>query len=80
MAATDQEHGEKLGLRFLRMCRDDGATGTALLNAMGNALVGFFMTAAFDNHQERMAEVDKWCAELKKEISEAYVRTTALKN
>lgn len=67
----DQDHGATLALRMLKLCQDDGATGVALLNAIGNALVGFFMTADFENHAERMKEVDQWCKTLRGEIDAA---------
>lgn len=68
----DQAHGQELGQRFLEMCETDGATGVALLNAIGNALVGFFMVTKFENHRQRMQEVDQWCASLRKEVDKAY--------
>ena len=72
---SEQDHGKELGLRFLQMCEDDGATGTALLNAIGNALVGFFMVTKFPNHKARMQEVDQWCATLRQEIDTAHGKT-----
>jgi hypothetical protein len=71
---SDQDHGEKLAIRFLKMCEDDGATGVALLNAIGNALVGFFMVTKFDNHFDRMKELDAWYATLKTEVTLAVKR------
>ena len=68
----DQEHGKELGRRFLEMCERDGATGTALLNAMGNALVGFFMVTKFESHRDRMAELKKWSKTLRDEVETAY--------
>ncbi len=67
----DQEKGKDLAFRFLEMCQNEGATGTALLNAIGNALVGYFMTTDFRNRRERMQEVEHWCAHLRKEITTA---------
>jgi len=69
MALTAQEHGGTLSLRFLKMCEEDGATGTAILNAIGNAAVGFFMVTKFESHEDRMKEVDHWCEALRKEIA-----------
>ena len=74
---NDADHGKELGLRFLKMCEDDGATGTALLNAIGNALVGFFMVTKFDNHRDRMKEVDQWCAALRQEVDTAHGHTAS---
>lgn len=71
---TDADHGKDLGLRFLKMCEDDGASGVALLNAIGNALVGFFNMTKFPSHKARMEEVDQWCAELRKEVDAAHAR------
>jgi hypothetical protein len=72
MTERDQRHGQELALRFLAMCQEDRATGTALLNAIGNALVGFFMETPFENHPQRMHEVDLWCATLRREVDKAY--------
>jgi hypothetical protein len=57
---------------FLKMCEKDGATGTALLNAMGNVLVGFFMVTAFDSPADRMTELQKWSDELRRKVNEAH--------
>lgn len=65
----DIEHGKELSRRFLEMCEEDEATGVALLNAMGNALVGYFMVTKFQNHKQRLQEVDHWCASLREEVS-----------
>ena len=76
-AITDEEHGKELGFRFLQMCEDEKASGTSLLNAIGNALVGFFMVTKFDNHRDRMKEVEQWCAFLRQEIDKAHGSTAA---
>lgn len=75
MTPDDQKHGKELGYRFLELCEAEGATGVALLNAIGNALVGYFMVTKFENHQQRMQEVDQWCAALRREVDTASRRT-----
>jgi hypothetical protein len=33
------------------------------------------MVTKFDNHRDRMKEVDQWCAALRKEVDGAHVKT-----
>lgn len=67
----DIEKGKELADRFLRMCEFEEVTGTAILNAVGNIMVGFMHAARFESHSDRMTECKAWCKSLQREVDAA---------
>lgn len=60
--------GADLALEFLNKCADERMNGVDLLNATANVLIGFFMSAEFPSHRDRMKELDNYCKDLRAEI------------
>lgn len=67
----DQSSGVDLTRSFLHICQRDGVTGVAIMNAIGNAAVGYFMTETFESRTDRMTEVKSWCSTLCREVESA---------
>lgn len=67
----DVKDGERLAREFLEKCAAEKITGVGLLNALGNSFVAYFCETKFNNHRDRMDELDRFCAYLRSEVDQA---------